>query len=74
MYNMSKNIGTITTHFTGAPNSKAITDIVGRMKKAMRAAVLATVALVAIPVSAPIAKAAADKAKKDAMDAAKGGK
>ena len=75
LYNLSKNIPPLASHFTGAPAGNIMSKAIERIKHAAKALALATVAIVAsVTGLAPVAKVAADQAKKDAEAAAKGGK
>ena len=75
MYNLSKNVSKLTSHFTGAPSGNIMAGAIERIKKAARALALATAAVISSAIGlAPVAKVAAEQAKKDAESAAKGGK
>lgn len=75
LYNLSKNIPPLASHFTGAPAGNIMSKAIDRVKHLAKALALATLAIAAtITGLSPVAKVAADQAKKDAEAAAKGGK
>lgn len=74
LYNLSKSIPPLASHFTGAPAGNIMASALERIKKAFRAIALAGLAIAATMVGlGPVAKVAANQAKKDAEGAAKGG-
>ena len=70
MYNLSKSISKVTSHFTGASSSNAVVSIIEKAKKGTRALILAGVALAGAALGlTPVAKVAAKQAKDDAKEA-----
>ena len=75
MYNLSKSISEVTSHFTGASSSNAVVSIIEKVKKGTRALILAGVALAGASIGlTPVAKVASKQAKEDAKEAVGGEK
>lgn len=71
IYAMSKRISSVTAHFTAAPSSNIVNNTLNRLKKAVTATALVTVAaMAALTGLAPVANVALDRAKKQAKSAA----
>ncbi|MBP5534798.1 MAG: hypothetical protein J6Y03_04760 [Alphaproteobacteria bacterium] len=71
IYAMSKRITSVTAHFTGAPSSNIIGNVLDRFKKAVKALALIAVAVAAASVGlSAAAHVAFDRAKNEAKSAA----
>ena len=73
IYDLSKRVGFMTAHFTGAPGQSIMGGLVERFKSATRAMAWTAVAIGSYFLgAAPLAKVATEHAKEEGEDAAKG--